>query len=572
MKKHLLFAAVFFVAFFNYADAQSWNLIGNAGTSPANNFLGTTDNKSLVLRTNNVERMRIGGGGKIGIGTKTPAAYLHLFGTMQIENNSGTVYDEPLLTLRNSAANGTTTNPVIAFKGEDTLFAVMGYDFSTRDMVFSTQVAGITPDLIINHDNGFVGLNTKTPAERLHVLGNQILDGDLTMASTLGKGDINFTTDQQNIAFAAPGTSSSAMIYMSNASTTNRRMVLAKDNSNGTTGLQYEFGTDVFNFMKNASSKLRIDLTNGRVGINDNTPAYPLDVNGYAQIIGNLGVQTTPGTRTIQAGNTQGALIGIGTIEYIQDVNTSTLATNSNWVPSANSTYSLGTSANQWSEVWAIDGTINKSDARDKSNIRDLNYGLKEIMQLHPIKFNWKNNPAEGDKLGVVAQEIQKVLPEVVRDWDYSIDEQTGKKTKVPTDKLGVMYSDIIPVLIRGMQDQQKEIEELKLQIQQLTGNVTGSKQTAASEKSGAGTSMMMQNTPNPFSNNTTISYDLYAGFKSRQIVINDNSGRTIKTIVLNANKGSVVFDASVLPAGTYYYSIMADGKLLETKTMMISK
>jgi hypothetical protein len=571
MKKHLLFTAIFFAVIFNYASAQNWSLTGNAGTNPSNNFLGTTDSKALVLRTNNLERLRVLAGGKIGIGTKNPTAYLHLFGTMQIENNSGTAYDEPLLTLRTNLT-GTPTNPVIAFKGEDTLYAIMGYDFSTRDVVFSTQFAGLSPDLIINHDNGFVGLNTKTPQERLHVMGNQILDGDLTMASTLGKGDINFTTDQQNIAFSNPGASPSAMIYMFNSPTVNKRMVLSHSAAFSNWGLQYDDKDDQFDFLGAGSSKLSIDLSDGAVGVGIQNPTEKFEVNGNARFYGNLGVQTAPNTRTIQAGSTQGALIGIGTLEFIQDAGSSTLSTGNNWIPSADVTYSLGNSTNRWYDVWAQDGTINTSDARDKSNIRDLNYGLKEIMQLHPVKFNWKSDPAEGDKLGVIAQEIQKVLPEVVRDWQYQVDEQTGKKTKVATDKLGVMYADIIPVLIHGMQEQQKEIEALQSQVQQLTGNVSNSKQSAAAEKSVTGNFMMMQNTPNPFNKNTMISYNLNAGFKTAQIVINDNSGRTVKAISLNTNKGSVVFDGSVLPAGTYYYSLVADGKLFETKTMMISK
>ena len=184
--------------------------------------------------------------------------------------------------------------------------------------------------------------------------------------------------------------------------------MLARDNGNGFTGLQYDFSGDVFNFMKNASSKLRIDLTTGRVGINDNTPSFTLDVNGNTQIMGNLGVQVAPNNRTVQVGSTQGSLIGIGTAEYIQDAGISMLSFNENLVPVTNDMWSLGNSSNQWKEVWAIDGTINKSDAKDKTNIRDLNYGLKEIMQLHPVKFNWKDDLASGDKLGVVAQEIQR--------------------------------------------------------------------------------------------------------------------------------------------------------------------
>lgn len=418
---------------------------------------------------------------------------------------------------------------------------------------------------------GLIGIGTKTPQERLHVLGNELLDGDLTMASTLGKGDINFTTDQQNIAFAAPGISSSAMMYMTNnASTTNRRMVLARDNGNGFTGLQYDFSTDAFNFMKSAVSKLRIDLTQGRVGINDNTPSYPLDVTGYTQILGNIGVQTAPRSdRTIQCGLTQGALIGIGTAEYIQDAGNNSLSFNEDVIPTTDNTWSLGNSSNRWIHLWATEGTIHTSDARDKTNIRALNYGLKEIMQLRAVKFNWKNNPEIGDKLGVIAQEIKKVLPEVVRDWEYKTDEQTGKKTKVPTEKLGVLYADIIPVLIRGIQEQQKEIEELKQLVNQLTNTQVSSSSTSNVIISNT---TLEQNTPNPVKNTTTIKYNV-AGRKNAQLNVTDGSGKILKKVQLTTKgTGTVNIDCTTLTAGTYYYSLVVDGKAIDSKKMIIVK
>src|SRR5437868_5131776 len=52
---------------------MDWELTGNSGTNPASNFLGTTDGRPLVIRTNAVERMRITQGGNVGIGTTGPA-------------------------------------------------------------------------------------------------------------------------------------------------------------------------------------------------------------------------------------------------------------------------------------------------------------------------------------------------------------------------------------------------------------------------------------------------------------------------------------------------------------------
>ena len=49
-----------------------WELRGNAGTNPANDFLGTTDNQPLAIRTNGAEALRVGATGNGGVGTTEP--------------------------------------------------------------------------------------------------------------------------------------------------------------------------------------------------------------------------------------------------------------------------------------------------------------------------------------------------------------------------------------------------------------------------------------------------------------------------------------------------------------------
>lgn len=64
------------------ALANDWKLTGNANTNPALNFLGTSDPQDLVLRTNNIERIRItAANGYIGVGTNSPSALFHVFNT-----------------------------------------------------------------------------------------------------------------------------------------------------------------------------------------------------------------------------------------------------------------------------------------------------------------------------------------------------------------------------------------------------------------------------------------------------------------------------------------------------------
>lgn len=451
---HLLLTVILLLSKLSYTEAQSqnWSLLGNTGTTPGTNFLGTTDSKAFVIKTNNIERMRITNAGRIGIGINNPAVSLHVSGgALRIDQASGT---QGFVILN---SNG-LSNPQIEFRQNNVSQAAMRYDQAKQALgVYLGPLD--TAILTINKSNGFVGI-----------------------------------------------------------------------------------GKDV-------------------------TPLYPVDVKGASRFIGNMGIQAPPDTNTLRVGNVTGSAIGIGTAERIADGGTNNLAISGTLRPLTDNTYGLGFSKLRWTSVWAVNGVIQTSDARDKTNIRNLNYGLKEIMQLHTVRYNWKDAVEEGDKLGIVAQEIQQVLPEVVRNWDYSIDEQTGKKTKVTSDKLGVAYSDIIPVLINSIQEQQKEIEDLKRMVQQLTNSISGN-QNATVSKTGS----FMQSTPNPFSNNTTISYNLDAGFKTAQIIVSDNAGRTIKVITLTTNKGNVVFDGSKVPAGSYHYSLVADGKIIEAKTMIVSK
>lgn len=70
--KIILAAAAIVIISAGQTIAQSWNLTGNAGTSASTNFIGTTDNMALKIRTNNVVRMNINTSGKIALGNFTP--------------------------------------------------------------------------------------------------------------------------------------------------------------------------------------------------------------------------------------------------------------------------------------------------------------------------------------------------------------------------------------------------------------------------------------------------------------------------------------------------------------------
>ncbi|MBL7916776.1 MAG: tail fiber domain-containing protein [Bacteroidia bacterium] len=136
--------------------------------------------------------------------------------------------------------------------------------------------------------------------------------------------------------------------------------------------------------------------------------------------------------------------------------------------PSTDNLLTLGGSANRWTTVYASNGVINTSDIRDKENINPLGYGLKEVMKLKPVTFYWKNDKFSTKKIGLIAQEIKTVMPELVNDFEIITDEKTGEQTKIEAKKLGVYYSDMIPVLIKAIQEQQAEIILLKEELNKL--------------------------------------------------------------------------------------------------------
>ena len=83
-------------------------------------------------------------------------------------------------------------------------------------------------------------------------------------------------------------------------------------------------------------------------------------------------------------------------------------------------------------------------------NIKHINDPIGKIKQIGGYTFDWndKQNTYEGNDVGVIAQEIEKVLPSLVQT------REDGYK--------GVKYDKIVALLIEAIKDQQNQIDELK--------------------------------------------------------------------------------------------------------------
>ena len=150
-----------------------------------------------------------------------------------------------------------------------------------------------------------------------------------------------------------------------------------------------------------------------------------------------------------------GGTSALGTDRVIKLWSEGGLRIKGNALPDLDNSYSLGNSSNRWNQVWAVSGIVNTSDARLKTNITASPYGLNEVMKMQPVQYNWKTNPGNDLQIGFLAQDIQKIIPEAV------VEPANG-------DPLGMKYSELIPVLVKGMQEQQKLIENQQKQIDEL--------------------------------------------------------------------------------------------------------
>jgi hypothetical protein len=142
---------------------------------------------------------------------------------------------------------------------------------------------------------------------------------------------------------------------------------------------------------------------------------------------------------------------------------------NTFFIPMTDNDKSLGASGARWSEVWAGNGTINTSDARQKQQVRDLSIAEKAVAQklkglIKAFKFNdavEKKGEAARIHVGVMAQEVQAAFVSEGLDarqygvfcydqWADEFDED-GHKIKEAGDSYGVRYEQLLAFIISSI-------------------------------------------------------------------------------------------------------------------------
>ena len=186
-----------------------------------------------------------------------------------------------------------------------------------------------------------------------------------------------------------------------------------------------------------AFAQIKVAST-GKVGVNNTSPAYWLDVSGDFRV-------SDSGGDLIKS---LGALYPV-----------------SSWCL-------LGTSNYKWDEIYAVNEyfmyapTI-LSDQNKKTDIRNIPESIGKIQLLRPVSYKLKpefKGDAEADakiaerakqnQLGFLAQEVREIFPEIISEQEDGT--------------LGIRYTELIPVLVKALQEQQQVIDDLKSRVEML--------------------------------------------------------------------------------------------------------
>ena len=286
-----------------------------------------------------------------------------------------------------------------------------------------------------------VGIGTTNPLQRLHVNGDLLISSSSATATHITQKA--YTIDGGTVSWEG----SSGQLFSINNDLSSGSIFSVNDIS-GMPSIDVD-----------ANGTIELGPFGGNIGVGTTTVTQKLDVSG------NVRFRNALFDGSNSAGTNGQVLISTGSkISWTNFSGGATLqndvSTNETWYPTLSSatsgTYSTAYVSNTKLQFNPSTGTLSAtvftslSDETQKTNIRPIENALDLVKQMNGVKYDWKDGHNQSS-VGVIAQEIEKVLPEVVTTNDQ------GLKT--------VSYGNIIGVLIEAIKEQQNCIEELERKL-----------------------------------------------------------------------------------------------------------
>jgi trimeric autotransporter adhesin len=397
------------------ASPNSKLSIGTSGIANASVTIGAGDNTGISVSASNWGTVSTGSSiGVRGVATGDSSS-TGVIG----ESNMGTgVYGSSAGTYGVYGYNGASGYGVYGYSYTGT--GVYGRSYSG-----GYDFYGAGPK---SYFNGNVGIGITNPTYKLQVAGDMVVNG---IRIGLGGGGLSQNTIIGNGSFQnnTSGWENTAVGYQALPSN-------STGNSNTAVGMEALF----YNTTGNSNTAI------GYRALNNNTSYGNTAVGWYADRYNNTGYYNTA------IGFNAGVSSGTTAL-------TNTTAIGNGATVSANNTIRIGNTS-----ITAIGGQVAWSPASDrrlKYDIKVSDLGLDLILKLNPVSFKYKNGDG-GTDYGFIAQDVEKAI---------------GKKTNIiltdgtSEQMMSMRYTDLIAPMVKAMQEQQKQIEDLKIQIEDLKNN-----------------------------------------------------------------------------------------------------
>ena len=308
---------------------------------------------------------------------------------------------------------------------------VLGVNNGATGLEYKTVTAGT--GITVTHGANSVTIaatNTNAGTVTSIATANGITGGPITATGTIGLASVAANTLLANATGAgAVPTAVTATAYLDSAFTTTQGSILYR---NATNWVALTPGTSGYGLhSQGAAANLQWSQTDLTAGVSGILPV----ANG--------------GT-----GTSNGSITGTGTLTFAAG------GSNTHVILTPNGTGGVGIGTTSPGQALEVVGTIKAtdiiltSDARAKHNIQtlDIEQALEKITAVRPVSFNWNHN--EHPDEGVIAQELEKIFPELV------IHNQDGT--------LSVKYPSLISPLIASVQVLKQRNEDLSARVDQL--------------------------------------------------------------------------------------------------------
>lgn len=327
-----------------------------------------------------------------------------------------------------------------------------------------------------------------------------------------------------------------------------------------------------------------------RYGLYNKVSGSSYAINGVYNLVNNFSAYGTTGSLTSVSGS---AAFMNGFYAVVNNTNP------------GGSTYGVYSRATGNGSVYAgyfvgdvyVSGTLtHASDRKFKKDIKQVSYKdiTSNFMKLEPASYNYKNTESlkftEGLQYGFVAQEVERVFPDLVKEVTQPVGEmvdEDGQFQEVETITFkSVNYVGMIPILTKVVQEHeatlagyQTELDALKAENELLserfgslltaieTGQMDQLRDLIEANKTSLG-----QNSPNPFGQETKINYTLGESVKEANLQIYDMQGALVGTYILEKGKRSLDLSSNKLDPGVYVYVMVADGNTIGTRRMIVTK